>query len=187
MPSARPGARGPLHDLHRAAGQGSVERVIDLLSRGPIDVDQGDPRMWTPLMCAAVWGFSRVVRVLLSRGANVAIANDDGFTALHIAAQYGRLPVITDLIKAGASLEAVTSIGSTHLNVAAQEGFSEVVKALIEAGANADSLMADGTTQGTSGTPLYCAAVRGHVDAVKVLLGGKADPLLTKTPAGHTM
>lgn len=92
-----------------------------------------------------------------------------------MAALYGRLAAAADLIKAGADLEAATSIGSTPLNVAAQEGHSEVMKALIEAGESVDSLAADGSTRGTSGTPLYCAAVRGHEGAPACERGPDAD------------
>lgn len=187
MPSARAGRRGPRNDLHKAAGKGSVGRVVDLLSRGSIDIDQGDPQMATPLMFAAVGGCSAVVRILLGRGANLAIVDDNGCTALHTTAHQGHLDVAVDLIEAGADLEVATPIGNTPLSVAAQEGHSEVMKALIEAGANVDSLATGGWTQGTSGTPPYCAAVRGHVGAVRVLLRSGADPLLITTPTGRTM
>lgn len=53
---------------------------------------------------------------------------------------------------------------------------------LIEAGANADSRDLDGATS------LHLAAETGHVDAIKVLLRAKANPLLAATfPSGETL
>lgn len=49
----------------------------------------GNPAGWTPLMLAASDGFSRVVKILLSRGADVAVEGDYGFTALLLAASDG--------------------------------------------------------------------------------------------------
>ena len=48
---------------------------------------------------------------------------------------------------------------------------------LIEAGANPNSGTSDGMT------PLFCAALHGHLAAIRVLLRAKADPLLTLSAA----
>ncbi|CAN0454105.1 unnamed protein product [Ectocarpus sp. 12 AP-2014] len=105
--------RGPQNDLHRAANDGSVERVVALLaSRPSIDINEGAEYGWTPLMLAAWRGSSWVVRLLLNRGANVSVVADDGHTALHLSARDGGHPVVTKiLLKAGADIEAVTSEG----------------------------------------------------------------------------
>lgn len=73
----------PAYMLHEAAANGSTERTVALLSRRSIDIDQRSPKGMTPLMTAAEKGFSRVARILLNRGANVAIAEKEGRTALH--------------------------------------------------------------------------------------------------------
>lgn len=83
-PRQRRWPRGPLNDLQASAYRGSTAATITLLSRGSINIDQGDPSM-TPLMYAAHGGHSPVARLLLSRGANVATAIDDGTTALHLS------------------------------------------------------------------------------------------------------
>lgn len=86
MPSAPPlpqRPRGRENELHRTVGCGSIEGTISLLSSGSIDIDQGDPKGVTPLMISAAHGHSRVVRILLEKGANVSLVDDSGYAALH--------------------------------------------------------------------------------------------------------
>lgn len=176
VPTPRQWPKGPDNELHFAARHGSMERALALLSRGVIDIDQGDPKGFTPLMLAAFYGHSRVLKVILNKRANVSVVNDDGCTALHMSAQEGHLAVTKLLVQAGADPEMVTfTTGYTPLQQAAQNGHSEVVRVLIEAGATPNSRALDGAT------PLYRAADNGHVDAVKVLLRAGANPLLAKS------
>lgn len=181
MPPAAPPSttrwpRGPYNDLIVAATEGSVERTVALLSEGAIDIDQGGPEGWTPLICAVCKGYARVVRILLREGASLEVAADEGFTALHFAVNYGRLAVTKMLLKGGASayLELQTEAGATPLLVGADVGHPEIMTALIEAGANPNCRNPGGET------PLYTAAHRGHLGAVKVLLRYGADPLLAR-------
>lgn len=118
-------------------------------------------------------GYSRVVRILLNRGADVSRVNELGETALHVSVFRGHLAVTKLLIKAGADLEARDSRGCTPLYTAAENGHSWVITALIQAGANPDTaLLPHGET------PLYISALSGHVGAVRALLRANADPLL---------
>ena len=52
------------------------------LSEGSIDIDQGNPQGWTPLIVASGMDYSSAVRILLNKGANVSIMTDGGVTAL---------------------------------------------------------------------------------------------------------
>ena len=67
-----------MNELHTAADDGCIVRTLAFLSRGLIDVNQGTPEGWTPLMFAAQSGHSRVVELLLKRGAIVSIVYDEG-------------------------------------------------------------------------------------------------------------
>lgn len=52
--------------------------AVALLSRGLINVDQGDPHGTTPLMMSVIRGNAHVARVLLSRGADVSLIKSPG-------------------------------------------------------------------------------------------------------------
>lgn len=160
--------------LHHAAAEGSTERTFALLNTGSINIDQGDVNGWTPLMLAAFRGHSRVVRILMNRGASVSVGSDSGFTALHSSAQEGHIAVSTLLVKAGVDLDAADFKGSTPLHVAVANGHWQVVQVLAEAGANPNS-------HKVGFTPLFLAARFGHLEVVKQLLRASADPLLTST------
>lgn len=73
-----------MSELHRAAGNGSIEWAEAVLSGGMIGVDERTPDGVTPLMFASLKGHLRIVRMLLHKGANVAIIDGEGFSALHL-------------------------------------------------------------------------------------------------------
>ncbi|CAN0048152.1 unnamed protein product [Hapterophycus canaliculatus] len=164
--------RGPKNKLHKAAKAGSAARTTALLASGSIDIDEGDPDGWTPLIFAAGMGHSKVVLILLENGANLSVAANDDLTALLVSAQGGHLEATTILIKAGADLAAVDARGATSLHRAACQGCPKVVKALVEAGADVDCRMCDGATA------LFAAAHQGHAAAVRVLLRANANPVV---------
>jgi len=73
-----------------AAASGDVKLVEDHCIADPACVHQPDGNKWTALHFAACHGHVGVIQVLLSAGAQVNIANKDGFTALHFAAAEGQ-------------------------------------------------------------------------------------------------
>ncbi|CBJ48713.1 EsV-1-199 [Ectocarpus siliculosus] len=98
--------RGPRNELHEAAHFGSADRTRALLSSGAVDVNQGDPAGFTPLMLASMEGQSHIVKILLDNGANSS-------TALGVAAQNGHAEVAKILVDAGADIAGQTSDGCT--------------------------------------------------------------------------
>ncbi|CAM9776523.1 unnamed protein product, partial [Ectocarpus sp. 12 AP-2014] len=77
----------------------------------------------------------------------------------------------------GAPLEVATNLQlCTPLHIAAVSGCAASTTTLLEAGANLNSRRFDGAT------PLLLAAWEGDVDATRLLLLAKADPLLTPHP-----
>lgn len=171
---------GPINDLHRAARTGFIEAAIGILALGPIDIDQGDPQGWTPLIWASFCNHPSVVRLLLDKGASLEIALEDGFNALHLAIQEGHLAVTNVLVEAGADLQA-TAGGHSPLHLAVG-GTSrpQVAAALIRAGANVNHRAPDGAT------PLYAAAWDGNIECVRVLLRANANLFLSRVqPSGR--
>ncbi|CAM9194041.1 unnamed protein product [Ectocarpus sp. 8 AP-2014] len=166
--------RGPWTALHSAANDGSFEGVFELVSSGSIQINQGSPEGWTPLMLAADGGYSRIVSFLLSRGAIARIMGDEGVTALHVSAKNGHVVVSLMLIRDGADvgLSCFNSGGYTPLHLATQNGRCQIMEVLIYAGADVDRRLGDGATA------MYLAAERGELKALKILLANKADPMI---------
>ncbi|CAN0238508.1 unnamed protein product, partial [Scytosiphon promiscuus] len=165
--------RGPWNALHNAALDGCTAVAVALLSRGSsAKIDRGDPKGRTPLSLAAGKGHSRIVRILLNKGANPSAVDDNGLTALLVAAHQGHLDVVKMLVQAGEDLEQVDPYGHTPLHIAAANGQGGVVRVLLEAGANPDSRLPDGRT------PMLSAAEDGHPDTIRELLRANADPCL---------
>ncbi|CAM9752314.1 unnamed protein product [Ectocarpus fasciculatus] len=170
--------RGPLNDLHKAVERGDTERTVALLSSKKFNVDEiGGSTGVTPLMIAIIKGNLRIVKILLDKGCNLSITNDNRAGPLHHAAQGGMLSLTRLLVESGAEIEASTWMGATPLHVASDEGHSEVVRALCEAGADVDTRKVDRST------PLISAAFRGHANSTRELLRAKANPLLVKPNA----
>lgn len=169
----------------------------------------------TPLMYAAMNRSPEIVQALISAGADVVSASDNGQTALHYASEIpGNEAVLKALLNAGAAVEAQENIvGWTPLIMAVLFGDANGVEVLIEGGA--DVTIADNSSvtalhlaasridssklrlilnaggdieaRDRSGqTPLMWATRRGGLQAVETLLRGGAD-VRTRDTGGETV
>ncbi len=97
-----------------------AEAVSALLDAGAF-VDQKDSHGDTALIAAAAVRFGmkeeqpEILRILLSKGANVESANDLGESALMWAAKAGNPPVLDVLLKAGANPQRMDQFGHNAL------------------------------------------------------------------------
>ncbi|WP_318506518.1 ankyrin repeat domain-containing protein [Bacillus sp. T3] len=92
--------------LARASGNGDVELVKELLSKGAdpnLRKDTGEP----PLLWAVRSSKDSVVKLLLKAGADPNFVNDEGITPLTIAKEDGANVIIKYLLEYGAKEEAV--------------------------------------------------------------------------------
>lgn len=173
--------RGPWNALHEAANEGSFQRVFSVVSTRSIEINQGSPKGYTPLMLASDRGHGVIVRYLLESGAIATAIGDNGATALHVAAKHDHVDVAIMLLAAGADVgvSSECSGGFTPLHLAAQCGRWRVMQVLIRADADVDARLTDGATA------MYLAAEAGKLEAVKVLLLYEARVSLT-TERGAT-
>lgn len=79
-----------------------------------------------------------MVGVLVAKGADVAVVDQDGLTPLHLAAFTGRADMVGALLRSGADVAAVDIYGETALHLAARGGHANVVELLLKAGAAVD-------------------------------------------------
>jgi hypothetical protein len=90
----------------------------------------------TQLHIAAVWGDVEIVELLLKRGADPNVKDDNGQTPLHIAALWGHVDVVRVLLEHRADPNAKDNDGKTPLHYAAEKGHVDVVRVLLERGAD---------------------------------------------------
>lgn len=171
-----------LEYLRNAKATCSVQVSTQAIASNDFDVDSKNDASRTPLSFAAETGDFAAVRLLLEKGAQLEIADQDGLTPLLWAADNGHVAIVLLLLDKGARIEATDQIyGRTPLSWAASKGHQAVVKLLLDRDADVDA--ADNSRR----TPLSWAASRGHEATVRLLMQygadiERADPKYGRTP-----
>ncbi len=135
--AAQPEIAGPKiteAPLQQMAGDGDLEKVKELLSKGT-DVNSRDVLGSTPLMFAANGGNLEVCKVLIENKADVNAKNKDGVTALMFASSSGDLPVVQLLLEKGAEINTADKDGKSALSYAKADGRQQVEQFLAGKGA----------------------------------------------------
>ncbi|XP_029292221.1 LOW QUALITY PROTEIN: ankyrin repeat and SAM domain-containing protein 1A [Cottoperca gobio] len=117
----------------------------------------------TPLHCAAQYGHSQVVRLLLEELTDPTMRNNKFETPLDLAALYGRLEVVKLLLSAHPNLLSCNTKKHTPLHLASRNGHLPVVEVLLDAGM-------DINYETEKGSALHEAALFGKTDVVERLL-----------------
>ncbi|KAL3461849.1 ankyrin repeat-containing domain protein [Aspergillus heterothallicus] len=99
-----------------------------------------------PLLLAATYGHTEVVRLLLESGADISASTERGQTALHLACGTGYVEVVNLLLKDGANVNAIDKSGCTPLHYAFKSGHDTVAKVLVENRASMDTQTCFGRT-----------------------------------------
>uniref|UniRef100_A0A9J8BV94 Ankyrin repeat and sterile alpha motif domain containing 1B n=1 Tax=Cyprinus carpio carpio TaxID=630221 RepID=A0A9J8BV94_CYPCA len=156
--------------LHLAAWRGDVDIVQILIHHGPSHsrVNEQNHEKETALHCAAQYGHSEVVRVLLQELTDPSMRNSRGETPLDLAALYGRLQVVRLLLTAHPNLMSCNTRKHTPLHLAARNGHHTTVQVLLETDM-------DVNTQTEKGSALHEAALFGKMDVVQLLLDSGID------------
>ena len=123
-------------------------------------------------------GHANVVQLLASKGANVNIANNQGWYPINVAAENGHMKVLQVLAAHGANFGNVNCIGTngeTVLYKAVTKGHADVVKFLASKGADVNIADSKGVY------PIDIAAENAHMDILQVLAingANLSEPLL---------
>uniref|UniRef100_A0A7N8XZL0 Ankyrin repeat and sterile alpha motif domain containing 1B n=1 Tax=Mastacembelus armatus TaxID=205130 RepID=A0A7N8XZL0_9TELE len=156
--------------LHLAAWRGDVDIVRILIHHGPSHcrVNQQNHEKETALHCAAQYGHSEVVSVLLQELTDPTMRNSQQETPLDLAALYGRLEVVRMLVSAHPNLMTSHIRRHTPLHLAARNGHYSTVQTLLEAGLDVNCVTENGSA-------LHEAALFGKMDVVRLLLDSGID------------
>ncbi|XP_072336598.1 ankyrin repeat and SAM domain-containing protein 1A-like isoform X2 [Scyliorhinus torazame] len=155
---------------HAKVNEQSAIESKDLKKYGPFDpyINAKNNDNETALHCAAQYGHSDVVKVLLEELTDPTMRNNKFETPLDLAALYGRLEVVKMLLNAHPNLLSCNTKKHTPLHLAARNGQKAVVEVLLEAGM-------DINYQTEKGSALHEAALFGKTDVVQILLASEID------------
>lgn len=121
------------------------------------------------LVLSASWGYTPLVTLFLSAGADVNFRNAKGVSSLHAAVTRGSETIVKLLLAAGADPKSLDPKGESCLHGAVVRCFEEIVKFLLAAGA-------DGNCRNSEGiSTLQLAVKRGSIRIVELLLAANVD------------
>jgi ankyrin repeat protein len=125
----------------------------------------------TALISAVKRCQNQIMRLLVSRGAQVNAVNEEGASALAFAALTNNIDAIIFLLEKGALIDSQLNNGYTPLHIAISQDKNEAAVALIQGKPNLEL-----RENQTNMTPLLMALARKNPYLVQQLLNNNADP-----------
>ncbi|XP_048247739.1 ankyrin repeat domain-containing protein 50-like [Haliotis rufescens] len=152
-------------DLFYASKAGDLEEVKRLLTTAGVSVNCRVEGSWTPVMVAAYWEHKEVVELLVSRGADVSLVDEDGNNTLHFACMREDVKTVKFVLSQNVVDIDGRGCGSrTPVMEAARAGHKEVVELLVSEGADVSLVDVDGNNT------LHFACMRRDVEMVMYVL-----------------
>ncbi len=135
-----------------------------------ITPQQNDERLNQALAFAVIDGNLDVVKLTLSRGADINAKDKHGWTPLFHAVKHGELEIASYLLENGAEVNLISVLGTTPLRLASAQGDIDMVKLLLAKGADAN------LTGDHGYSPLHRAAEESkNVEVVRMLISHGAN------------
>lgn len=120
-----------------AIAQNNMDLLQMLIENGAnVNNTNGDSWADTPLKTASRLGLDNVVRILLTRNADINAVDMNGNTALHTAALNSQLSIVKLLLEKNPNLDIQNKVGNTALHLAVISGNIDIVGELVLKGAN---------------------------------------------------
>ncbi|XP_067653128.1 serine/threonine-protein phosphatase 6 regulatory ankyrin repeat subunit A-like [Haliotis asinina] len=151
--------------LHWACRGGNVKIVNYILIQNTLDINSKGYEDKTPVMLAASHGKNEVFNILMKKGADLSVTDDDGHNILHCACRGGNVNIVSYiLIQSSLDINSKCHDEMTPVMHAASLGKNEVFDILVKNGANLSDTDVDGST-------ILCLACRGgNVEIVNYIL-----------------
>nr|XP_023480546.1 ankyrin repeat and SAM domain-containing protein 1A isoform X9 [Equus caballus] len=176
---------------HTKVNEQNALAIKELKKYGPFDpyINAKNNDNETALHCAAQYGHTEVVKVLLEELTDPTMRNNKFETPLDLAALYGRLEVVKMLLNAHPNLLSCNTKKHTPLHLAARNGHKAVVQVLLDAGMDSNyqprqtwvTVLTTSCSalsfafQTEKGSALHEAALFGKTDVVQILLAAGID------------
>ncbi|MCF8297134.1 MAG: tetratricopeptide repeat protein [Saprospiraceae bacterium] len=163
-----------------AAGYGHFELTKYLVEELNIDVSQPEMSLadssfsgWSPLIWAAYYGNTKVIKYLVLQGAELNyFSKSDSSTALMYALTNFNDTTVKLLINRGADVNLCSVGGLSLLHFSARDDLYEITKILIEKGIDVN------LHSNLGYTPLILAAYNGNIEIIELLMEKGADKTL---------
>jgi ankyrin repeat protein len=119
--------------LHSVVYSGNCKRIMFLMQKANIDIDKRSRDGTTALLLAAILDKKEAFYYLVSIGANVNLADNDGLSPLHVVSQGDDIDMVKALLNNHANLFNKTNNGNLALAFAVNHGKKEIIECLYEA------------------------------------------------------
>lgn len=157
-------------DIMTAIDSGYVDQVRDILQNNPDLLNLKDDDAFTPLNRASYKGQTEIVRLLLEKGADAAIGDNENSQPIHNAAVAGHVNVLEILLESGVDIDTRDANGNTALIFSLIYSQFETTNWLIDKGADLKISNNDNVN------PLSYASLRGRLDILKRIIASGANP-----------
>lgn len=164
--------KGGATALHAAVSKGRDKAAALLIERGAHMHIKTNVDLNTPLHVCCQNGNLTLIKLLVSKGAEINLENQFGNTPVHAACLKGDLACVSFLLDNGSTVDSVNHLKSTPLHFACYNDKQnlELVKYLMSRGASITAEDSEGAI------PLQVAATKGHAKICTVLVDAGSDP-----------
>ncbi|XP_071094921.1 putative ankyrin repeat protein RF_0381 [Haliotis cracherodii] len=154
--------------LHTVCEGGNMELVKHILAQNIVEINSQTDNGWTPAMKAASEGHKEVLKLLVSKGADLSLVNNVDNNILHVAFENRHAEIVKYILTYDlVDVNSRSGEGMTPVMFAALEGSVEMFDFINAVNINGKNV--DGKT------PVLMAAVRGYKDKFDLLVSEGAD------------
>ncbi|KAJ6632621.1 Integrin-linked protein kinase like pat-4 [Pseudolycoriella hygida] len=135
-----------MEDIFHWCREGNAIQVRLWLDDTEHDMNQGDDHGFSPLHWCAKEGHTKLVEMLLQRGARVNATNMGDDIPLHLAAAHGHLDIVLMLLRHRSDVNTTNEHGNSPLHYACFWGYQAIAEELVNHGALVSVANKDGDT-----------------------------------------